>query len=191
MLERKGHPREEEVAWVVVAGVGDGGAGEEDAVSDAEADVAGDLPVEVEVGLEAEPLAARPCRLVDRGVLVELREEDQVGADLEAAEGRGVGEGEGRGADAEAREVGDGRGEGEAGVQQAPGVEPFVVGAGAVAAERVRAVLAVLVAAREDQLGAEARASRGGEEVVEAGVRRVGSVVLVAAMLLERPSPVS
>src|SRR4051794_17278320 len=86
-LKRKGHPREEKLPVVVE---GDGVvAGEEDPVAERQRDVAGDLPVHVKVRLDAEEaLVAR--RLVDRSVLLELVEDEEVDAGLESAQGPGL-----------------------------------------------------------------------------------------------------
>src|SRR5688572_26625487 len=68
-----GHPRVEEVARRLV-GL-DRGAGEKDAVTDGEADIAGDLPVEVQVDLGAQVVVVAG-RLVDRAVADQLVEEE-------------------------------------------------------------------------------------------------------------------
>src|SRR5688500_13930664 len=125
--ERIRHPRENVLPRFVVAAKGVF-VGEEDAVAEDDRHVAGDLPVEEEVRLPAEEALAARGRLVDRGVGVELVVEENVGADLHAAERAHVRQREGRAADADGEEVRDLRREREAGVQEAEGVEGVVVG---------------------------------------------------------------
>src|SRR5688572_33302706 len=115
-LEGIGNSCAEEVARVVV---GDNRAArEEDPVAQRERDVAGDLPVEEDVRLEAEVTLAVERGLVDRGVDVELAVDEQVDADLKAVEGAVLGQRERQGSGAEDQDVGGRGGDGESRVQQ-------------------------------------------------------------------------
>src|SRR5438105_4502499 len=77
-LKRKRHPRKNELPDVVLGQrlV----VREERAVAQGDRDVAGDFPVDVGVRFGAEEPDAGISRLVDRGVLLELAEAEEIGA---------------------------------------------------------------------------------------------------------------
>src|SRR5438045_556097 len=83
-LEGIGNSCANELARIVVGH--DGAAGEEDPVAQRDRDVAGDLPVDEDVRLEAK-IALVEGRLVDRRVGVELVVHEQIHANLEFIEG--------------------------------------------------------------------------------------------------------
>src|SRR5262249_10445288 len=140
-------------------------------------EVAEDLPVDEEVGLDAQVVFA-VGGFVDGGGAVELEEDEEIGADLDVAEVFAVGEGEGGRADAAHGEVVDRSAEGQAGVDQSEGVEGVVVGAGLVAAEGVGADESVVVAGGEEEFARGAGAAWAAEDVVELGVQGPGGDVL-------------
>src|SRR6185295_10498022 len=84
VLEGIGDSRAEELSVFRV--VHDRGAGEENTVTQRQRHVAADLPVEKDVGFEAE-VGLVEGGLVNRGVVVEFVVEEKIHADLGALEG--------------------------------------------------------------------------------------------------------
>src|SRR4051812_32851770 len=78
LLECKGHPRINELSIFRVRQ--EVGAWEEDAVADGERHIAGDLPVQVDVGLDAEVMVIYRA-FIKRTVPLKLVEQEEIRAD--------------------------------------------------------------------------------------------------------------
>ena len=121
--KRKRHPCIKELPDLLV--IDDRIAGDERTVSKRKSQIAGDLPVQVDVGLKTEESRVGGV-FVDGRIVVLFPERKHIAADLEAADGTDVGEWKRGCASAQDNQIGNCGRERQARVEQAEGVEGLV-----------------------------------------------------------------